>query len=274
MLDKNPGATILHNLICSKAVPEVDPRARRHAGAHPGRPLVHQGGHGRDRRGVRRRALGPLLLPRQLPGRLRASSPPSPSSRSCRPVGPAAVASCAGPSSATPPRARSTPRSTIRHAVIDAVAAYAASSPAPTRTASTASPSTSATGGSTCGRRTPSRCCASTSRPRTQSECDEPRRRGAGRSSPEPTTDSGDLTMALDPQLLEILACPEDKGPLLYFEDEDSLYNPRLKRRYEITRRHPRHADRRGRDRRRRRARPPHGQGRGRGHRADVRGAA
>jgi uncharacterized protein len=40
--------------------------------------------------------------------------------------------------------------------------------------------------------------------------------------------------MALDPQLLEILACPEDKGPLLYFEDEDSLYNPRLRRRYDI----------------------------------------
>jgi uncharacterized protein YbaR (Trm112 family) len=40
--------------------------------------------------------------------------------------------------------------------------------------------------------------------------------------------------MALDPQLLEILACPEDKGPLLYFKDEDSLYNPRLKRRYAI----------------------------------------
>ena len=40
--------------------------------------------------------------------------------------------------------------------------------------------------------------------------------------------------MALDPQLLEILACPEDKGPLLYFADEDSLYNPRLKRRYAI----------------------------------------
>ena len=40
--------------------------------------------------------------------------------------------------------------------------------------------------------------------------------------------------MALDPQLLEILACPEDKGPLLYFPDEDSLYNPRLKRRYDI----------------------------------------
>ena len=40
--------------------------------------------------------------------------------------------------------------------------------------------------------------------------------------------------MALDPQLLEILACPEDKGPLLYFEGEDALYNPRLRRRYDI----------------------------------------
>lgn len=40
--------------------------------------------------------------------------------------------------------------------------------------------------------------------------------------------------MSLDPQLLEILACPDDKGPLLYFESEDSLYNPRLKRRYSI----------------------------------------
>lgn len=40
--------------------------------------------------------------------------------------------------------------------------------------------------------------------------------------------------MALDPHLLEILACPEDKGPLLYFSDEDSLYNPRLRRRYVI----------------------------------------
>jgi uncharacterized protein YbaR (Trm112 family) len=38
--------------------------------------------------------------------------------------------------------------------------------------------------------------------------------------------------MALDAILLEILACPEDKGPLLYFADEDSLYNPRLQRRY------------------------------------------
>ncbi len=40
--------------------------------------------------------------------------------------------------------------------------------------------------------------------------------------------------MALDPKLLEILACPADKGPLLYFVEESSLYNPRLKRRYSV----------------------------------------
>jgi uncharacterized protein YbaR (Trm112 family) len=42
------------------------------------------------------------------------------------------------------------------------------------------------------------------------------------------------VTVALDAMLLEILACPEDKGPLLYFADEDTLYNPRLKRRYAV----------------------------------------
>ena len=40
--------------------------------------------------------------------------------------------------------------------------------------------------------------------------------------------------MTLDPQLLEILACPDDKGPLYYLEDESLLYNPRLKRRYDV----------------------------------------
>ena len=36
--------------------------------------------------------------------------------------------------------------------------------------------------------------------------------------------------MSLDQRLLEVLACPEDKGPLWYFEDEEILYNPRLRR--------------------------------------------
>ncbi len=40
--------------------------------------------------------------------------------------------------------------------------------------------------------------------------------------------------MSLDPQLLEILACPQDKGPLLYFADDNLLYNPRLQRGYEV----------------------------------------
>jgi len=40
--------------------------------------------------------------------------------------------------------------------------------------------------------------------------------------------------MALDQKLLDILACPEDKGTLLYLPDEQALYNPRLKRRYEV----------------------------------------
>ena len=38
----------------------------------------------------------------------------------------------------------------------------------------------------------------------------------------------------LDPRLLEVLACPEDKGPLWYFADEQCLYNPRLRRRYDV----------------------------------------
>ncbi len=58
--------------------------------------------------------------------------------------------------------------------------------------------------------------------------------------------------MALDAQLLEILACPDDKGPLLYFEDEDTLYNPRLQAQLHDPRGHPDHAGRRGGDGRRR----------------------
>ena len=40
--------------------------------------------------------------------------------------------------------------------------------------------------------------------------------------------------MTLDARLLEILACPADKGPLLYFADEEALYNPRLRLRYRV----------------------------------------
>ena len=40
--------------------------------------------------------------------------------------------------------------------------------------------------------------------------------------------------MTLDARLLEILACPSDKGPLLYFADEQMLYNPRLRLGYRV----------------------------------------
>jgi len=39
----------------------------------------------------------------------------------------------------------------------------------------------------------------------------------------------------LEDWLLDILVCPEDKGPLWYVPGEDLLYNPRLHRRYAIT---------------------------------------
>ncbi|MFZ2174659.1 MAG: Trm112 family protein [Rhodococcus sp. (in: high G+C Gram-positive bacteria)] len=39
--------------------------------------------------------------------------------------------------------------------------------------------------------------------------------------------------MVIDPTLLGILACPQDKGPLLLIGDE-WLYNPRLRRAYPI----------------------------------------
>ena len=40
--------------------------------------------------------------------------------------------------------------------------------------------------------------------------------------------------MSLDPELLEILACPEDKEDLIYIEADSILYNPRLRKAYEI----------------------------------------
>ncbi len=40
--------------------------------------------------------------------------------------------------------------------------------------------------------------------------------------------------MTLSADLLAILACPEDKGPLYYLEDESILYNPRLTRSYAV----------------------------------------
>ena len=40
--------------------------------------------------------------------------------------------------------------------------------------------------------------------------------------------------MSLDPKLLDILACPRDKGPLEYLEGEQVLVNPRRTIAYRI----------------------------------------
>jgi uncharacterized protein len=40
--------------------------------------------------------------------------------------------------------------------------------------------------------------------------------------------------MALEDALLKILVCPIDKRGLLYFPDEGTLYNPRLRRMFRI----------------------------------------
>lgn len=44
--------------------------------------------------------------------------------------------------------------------------------------------------------------------------------------------------MALSPQLIELLVCPQDKGPLVYLDGNggspEALYNPRLRRRYAV----------------------------------------
>jgi uncharacterized protein len=40
--------------------------------------------------------------------------------------------------------------------------------------------------------------------------------------------------VVLERKLLDILVCPEDRGPLLLVGDDELLYNPRLRRAYRI----------------------------------------
>ncbi len=40
--------------------------------------------------------------------------------------------------------------------------------------------------------------------------------------------------MPLDQLLIDLLACPFDKEPLVYFADAEVLYNPRLKKAFRV----------------------------------------
>jgi uncharacterized protein len=49
------------------------------------------------------------------------------------------------------------------------------------------------------------------------------------------TTEPGrEETATIDARLLPLLACPADKHALLYFPEQDLLYNPRLRRAYRV----------------------------------------
>jgi uncharacterized protein len=51
----------------------------------------------------------------------------------------------------------------------------------------------------------------------------------------DPIAEAGEFRMTnLDPLLLEVLACPSDKQPLVWLVGEQALYNPRLHLRYEV----------------------------------------
>ena len=211
------GETVVHNLICSKAVPEVI----RENGGVPVRTRV---GHSFIKQVMAETGAifgGEHSAHYYFRDNWRADSGIDRGAGGARAAvagGRAALGAAQARSSATPRRARSTPRSPTR---ARSSSASPRTTPTPSRTGSTASPSISATGGSTCGRATPSRCCGSTSRRPTAPRAMPTPRRSLVRSI-RADLDRAERrsVVALDPKLLEILACPDDKGPLLYFADE------------------------------------------------------
>ena len=70
ILAKNPGAMILYDPRSSRAVPDLIAADGGRSGPLAGRPRLLQGADARGARGVRRRGLRPLLLPRLLERRL------------------------------------------------------------------------------------------------------------------------------------------------------------------------------------------------------------
>ena len=235
MLAKEPGATILHNLHLLEGRARGRPRARRHADPHPGRPQLHQGGHGRDRRRVRRRALGALLLPRQLPGRLRAhrrarrarAAVPSPA---CR------CPSCASPFERYAASGEINTEVDDPHAVIERVAdALRRRRPGPPRRPHRRP---AATGGSTCGRRNTEPLL------RLNLEAPDARRRSTHRVA-ERAADliEGDADDGARPAAARDPGLPRGQGPAAVLRGRGRALQPApASAATRIQRRHPDHA--------------------------------
>ena len=162
VLRTNPGATILHNLICSRAVPEV---VREHGGVpvrtKVGHSFIKQimadtgavfgGEHSAHYYFARNfNADSGLIASMMVMAELGRSGQPLSVVRK-----PFERYSASGEINTAGRRCRGRHRTDQREVRGER-----------SRTGSTDSPSTAATGGSTCGRRTPNRCCASTSKRR------------------------------------------------------------------------------------------------------------
>ena len=157
-LAREPGAAVIHNLITSRAVPEI-------IAEHGGVAVRTRVGHSfikaemaRSARRVRRRALGPLLLQGFLVRGLRHAGRAAHPGRPRRPGG-AAVAADGRIHPISRQRRDQLPGG--RPGRGDGAGQGRPSRPArgAAPTSSTGSRSRPATGGSTCGRPTPSRCC-------------------------------------------------------------------------------------------------------------------
>ena len=156
-LAREPGATIIHNLITSRAVPEI-------VAENGGVPVRTRVGHSfikaemaRDRRDLRRRALGALLLQGLLVRRLRHARRAAHAGRPGR-AGGAAVAAARRVRQVRRQRGDQLRGGGPGRASTEQVRRAFAGRPGSAPTSSTGSPSAPAPGGSTCGRPTPSRC--------------------------------------------------------------------------------------------------------------------
>ena len=75
--EPRPGAKVIYDVRASPSRPRDDRARRRRPAREPGGARVHQAPHAQGGRGLRGRGVGPLLLPRVLPGRLRGRAIPA-----------------------------------------------------------------------------------------------------------------------------------------------------------------------------------------------------